>query len=296
MQPTDAVSWFNFGNQLGEQDRLQEARAAYREALRLDPQYADAHNNLGTALLGQGLYFHENVKEAMSHFRAALAIDPANEAASHNMAALAPKMEDCEVVDQFHRIYYGSSALHRAQWQGVPLYKYPADLWVYQEILWETRPDLIIETGTYAGGSALFLANMFDLLGDGRVVSIDVQYRPGRPVHPRISYMLGGSTDAQTIATVQASLAPRVMVILDSDHSQAHVARELELYAPLVTPGCYLVVEDTNVNGRPVLPEHGPGPAEAVACFLLDHPEFETDLSREKFFVTANPGGYLKRK
>ena len=85
------------------------------------------------------------------------------------------------------------------------------------------------------------------------------------------------------------------MVVLDSDHSQAHVARELELYSPLVTPGCYLVVEDTDVNGHPVNFSHGPGPMEALNEFLPAHPEFVADSSREKFMVTFFPRGWLKR-
>jgi cephalosporin hydroxylase len=85
------------------------------------------------------------------------------------------------------------------------------------------------------------------------------------------------------------------MVVLDSDHSHAHVAAEIAAYSSLVTPGCYLVVEDTNVNGNPVLPEWGPGPMEAVDEFLDDTQLFARDPAREKFMMTFNPGGYLRR-
>lgn len=85
------------------------------------------------------------------------------------------------------------------------------------------------------------------------------------------------------------------MVILDSDHSQAHVFRELELYSELVTAGNYLIVEDTNINGHPVNPNSGKGPMEAVADFLKMDTNFEVDLEREKFFLTFNPKGYLRR-
>ena len=85
------------------------------------------------------------------------------------------------------------------------------------------------------------------------------------------------------------------MVILDSDHRKDHVVDELRLYSPLVTKGSYLIVEDTNINGRPVFPGFGPGPAEAVDDFLAATTAFERDLSRERFFVTFNPGGYLRR-
>lgn len=85
------------------------------------------------------------------------------------------------------------------------------------------------------------------------------------------------------------------MVILDSDHSQAHVAAELTAYGPLVASGCYLVVEDTNINGHPVLPDFGPGPMEAVVAFLQTTPAFEVDASRERFLLSLNPRGYLRR-
>jgi cephalosporin hydroxylase len=97
---------------------------------------------------------------------------------------------------------------------------------------------------------------------------------------------------------VRGALRPddRVMVLLDSDHAEAHVRKELDLYAPLVTSGCYLIVEDTNVNGHPVYPLHGPGPMEAVQGWLPAHQEFEADRRREKFMLTFNPYGYLRRK
>jgi cephalosporin hydroxylase len=162
----------------------------------------------------------------------------------------------------------------------------------------ETRPDLIIETGTNMGGSALFLASMCDLLSNGEIVTIDIGERPDRPDHPRITYLLGSSTDPDVLAQLTSKLesANRVMVILDSDHSEGHVFDELTTLGPLVTPGCYLIVEDTIVNGNPVLPDFGPGPAEAVTRYLNDRQSlFVVDSSREKFHLTFNPGGYLRR-
>jgi cephalosporin hydroxylase len=85
------------------------------------------------------------------------------------------------------------------------------------------------------------------------------------------------------------------MVSLDSDHRAAHVQKELELYSPLVTPGMYLVVEDMHFNGYPILPKFGPGPTEAVEAFLKTNPPFERDRTRERFLLTFNPGGYLRR-
>jgi cephalosporin hydroxylase len=170
-------------------------------------------------------------------------------------------------------------------------------MWVYQEILKETTPDLIIETGTLYGGSAYFLASMCDLLNRGRVISIDISDKPGRPQHPRIQYLLGSSTSPAILEQVRVAVQPgnRVMVILDSDHRKAHVLDELRAFERFVTPGCYLVVEDTNLNGHPVLPSFGPGPTEAVREFLAENSSFSVDKSREKFRLTFNPSGYLKR-
>lgn len=194
-------------------------------------------------------------------------------------------------------IFWHSYAWTATTWMGVPAMKYPADAWTYQEIIFETRPDLIIETGTNRGGSALFLANMCDLVGSGQVMTIDLEERPGRPAHSRITYVIGSSITPEIVrrAAAAAAQAGRVMVILDSDHSADHVYQELLAYSPLVTPGCYLVCEDTNVNGHPVYKHHGPGPMEALRRFLGERPEFEVDRSRESAGMTGNPRGFLRR-
>lgn len=202
------------------------------------------------------------------------------------------------VIDSFHRLYYESGVWMRTSWLGVPTQKCPLDLWVYQEILFELRPDLIVETGTASGGSALFLASICDLLGKGRILTIDIAAQPERPVHSRIRYRQGSSIAPEIIAEVRSEVRGMecVMVILDSDHSQAHVEEELQLYAPFVTAGSWLILEDTNVNGRPVAAHHGPGPAEALETFLAQTNEFEVDAEREKFFMTFNPKGFLRRR
>ena len=210
--------------------------------------------------------------------------------------------EERAIVDAFHRLSYDGPAgegraHHRTEWMGVPCLKCPLDLWAYQEILAQVRPDLVIETGTHLGGSALFLAHMLDLLGKGEVITIDVLERPGRPEHPRLRYVTGSSADAALVRSLLDG-RPRGetrLVILDSDHAKSHVARELALFAPEVSVGSYLIVEDTNVNGHPVLPDFGPGPHEAVQEFLAGSSEFTVDASREKFLMTFNPGGFLKR-
>jgi cephalosporin hydroxylase len=139
------------------------------------------------------------------------------------------------------------------------------------------------------------LAHVMDALDHGAVISIDV--KPAlRPEHKRIQYVTGSSTDARLVERVlDRRLAAPVLVILDSDHSEEHVTRELELFAPYVTVGSCLIVEDTNLNGHPIYPEFGSGPMEAVRRFCERTPAFVPDEGREKFLLTFNPRGFLKR-
>jgi cephalosporin hydroxylase len=204
------------------------------------------------------------------------------------------------ITDQFHKVFYrfdGAVPWREAAWLGIPVLKCPFDLWVYQEIIHELRPDLVIETGTYQGGSTFFMASILDLIDHGRLISIDIQAQKDLPEHARITYLHGSSTDEGVLAAVERQIDPGdvVMVVLDSDHSQSHVLQELVSYSSFVTLGSYLIVEDTNINGHPVWPDHGPGPLEAVRSFLADDDRFAVDRSREKFYLTFNPHGYLKR-
>jgi cephalosporin hydroxylase len=144
---------------------------------------------------------------------------------------------------------------------------------------------------------------MLEHLNPGaRVITVDIENaseeaRAMPLAQRRIDFLVGSSTAPEIIADITERVRGKsVLVLLDSDHSQAHVANELELYAPLVTPGSYLIVQDTNVNGHPIAPEHGPGPWEAVAEFLPRHPEFTADRGRERLLFTMHPGGYLRRQ
>jgi cephalosporin hydroxylase len=202
-------------------------------------------------------------------------------------------------IDLFQNIYYDSpsSTWGNTSWLGVPCRKYPTDLWIYQEIIFKNRPDVIIETGTLEGGSALYLASLLDLVGHGRVISIDLEFREGRPVHDRITYITGSSTSASTIEELEPLLrnTGSRMVILDSDHRKAHVEHELRMYSKYVTPGQYLIVEDSAINGHPVYGKFGPGPFEAIASFLKGTDNFVVDKTKERFFLTANHNGNLHR-
>ena len=212
--------------------------------------------------------------------------------------------EKSSVIDEFHRLHYDGAraggSWADARWHGVKLWKQPSDLWLYAELIFSLRPALIIETGTAFGGSALFYAHQLDQIGRGNVVSIDLKsYAPDYPRHPRISYLTGRSSVEPAVVNVVASLVKEadgpVLVSLDSDHSMTHVLAELEAYAGFVTPNSYVVVEDTNVNGHPVYPEHGPGPWEAVEAWLPQHSDFQEDerLPRRWFFSYHR---WLKRR
>ena len=197
-------------------------------------------------------------------------------------------------MDAWHRREYNAASTGRswggAKYFGCKIWKLPSDLMLYSEIICEIKPALVIETGTAFGGSALFFAHHMDQLSHGRVISIDIQeIQPSYPRHHRIEYWVGMSSTRELIAKnakleVEQAGEP-VMVVLDSLHTKGHVLAELEIYAPLVSGGSYLVVEDTNVGPNDVVfPEHGPGPGDALREWLPKHPDFKIDVARaEKF-------------
>jgi cephalosporin hydroxylase len=187
----------------------------------------------------------------------------------------------------------------RTTWLGTPILQNVLDLWTIQETISEVRPALLIEIGTYVGGSALFYAHLMDLLGHGRVLTIDVA-RLHSLDHPRIEFVQGDSVSDPVVGRARAAADEAggpVMVILDGDHSRDHVARELELYAPLVTPGSLLLSQDGVVDESPFFREFRPGPRAANREFLRRHPEFEHDRERnDRFLVTYHPLGWLRRR
>lgn len=184
-------------------------------------------------------------------------------------------------------------------WMGHPVWQNVLDLWTIQETIFQIKPALLIECGTNRGGSALFYGHLFDLLGKGRVVTIDIEKLHERS-HPRVTFLIGSSTAPAIVERVRdearAAGGP-VLVILDSDHSARHVAAELEAYAPLVTPGSYLLVQDGVIDVLPILRAERPGPLPAIRDFLKQHPEFEVDAARnERFLITHHPLGWLRRR
>ena len=196
-------------------------------------------------------------------------------------------------------------------WLGRPIIQYPQDVLAVQEIIWKVRPDVIVETGIARGGSLILSASLLELIGgDGIVVGVDIDIREHNRVeierHPlakRIRMIQGSSIDEQIFQEVQALTKgrERTLVMLDSNHTHSHVARELELYPRLVGKDSYLIVFDTVVDHMPAefFGERpwGPGdnPMSAVREFLESNDRFEVDEEmNQKLLITAAPGGYLR--
>ena len=183
-------------------------------------------------------------------------------------------------------------------WLGHPVWQNVLDLWSLQEAISEIRPALIVETGTYQGGSALFYAHLCDLLGHGRIMTVDVE--PAHALeHPRIEFLTGSSVGGAVLDRVSAAASTAdgpVMVVLDSDHSREHVAAELEAYHRFVTPGSLLLCQDGVIDELPSMRIGRPGPLPAIHAFLAAHPEFTVDQRyNRRFIVTHHPDGWLRR-
>ena len=205
-----------------------------------------------------------------------------------------------DIAAQFHLLYYSSPerTWNNTRWMGYRTMRCPLDLWVYQEILYEIKPDVVIETGTNEGGGVHFLASIMDVIGKGIVIGVDIEEVDNRAEHERISYLKGSSISSDIVKSISEMIdvGQVVLVILDSDHNMPHVLKEMEIYREFVTKGSYMIVEDSNVNGHPIMPNWGPGPFEAIQRFLEENNSFEIDKNREKFYMSFNPNGYLKKQ
>lgn len=206
------------------------------------------------------------------------------------------------ITDDFHKMYYGSSHTWNegnTKYMGIPCFQNPLDMWILAEIIFETKPTVIVECGSAMGGSSLFFAHIIDNAKiDGKVFSIDVKDM-SMAKHPKIRKMVGMSTSAMIFRNISDEITPddKVMVVLDSDHRTENVLKEMQIYSNLVTPGCYMVVMDSNLGGNPInLPEIGDGPMKAIEAFLKLDERFEIDVEKEKFYFTFCPNGYLRKK
>lgn len=198
-------------------------------------------------------------------------------------------------------------------WLGLPIIQMPADVMATQEVIWATKPDIIVETGIARGGSMIFLASMLQLLGRGTVIGVDIDIRAhnrqaieSHPLAHRVKMIEGSSTADETLACVRGLIPPaaKVMVILDSNHSRQHVLDELRAYGPLVTPGQYLVVADTLLGRirpdqtpkkRSMVWEPGNEPLAALKQYMNETDRFEVDpVVNGKLIISSSPGGYIR--
>lgn len=196
-------------------------------------------------------------------------------------------------------------------WMGRPIIQYPQDMIAMQELIWQIRPDWVIETGIAHGGSLIYYASLLELIGSGRVLGIDIDIREhnrkeieAHPMFRRISMIQGSSVDQAIVDQVSRTIqgGERIVVCLDSNHTHEHVFRELQLYADFVSVDSYLVVFDTIVDDLPdgYLPGRkwgkGNNPKSAVEQFLAQNDQFVVDEDIDKkLLLSVAPGGYLRR-
>lgn len=202
-----------------------------------------------------------------------------------------------EVLRLANILYFRSGAFEHTHWMGHKAAKCPMDMWAYAELMHALQTDLVIETGTWHGGSALFFAHMLDIMGRGKVVSVDIALPDTLPRHDRIEYIKGSSTSEAVLETIgeRAAQARSVLVILDSDHHADYKLKELDAYAGFVTPGSYMIAEDSCFDYYPAWQEFGPGPATAVRNFLSGRSDFVVDRTPERHLLSFAPEGFLKR-
>ncbi len=218
-----------------------------------------------------------------------------------------PKLEEAALkwitVSAENRLSY------EIDWLGVPVIQTPEDLILMQELIFKVRPDVIIETGIAHGGSLIYYASLMELLGNGKVIGVDVEIREhnrkvvkAHPLYKRIEMIEGDSTSDKIFKEIGERIPAdsKVIVCLDSDHTKSHVLRELQLYQQFVKPGGYIVVFDTCTSKMAELGACDSkyvdnGPKEAVDEFLKINGDFQIDTSYNKLYISYSPDGYLKR-
>jgi cephalosporin hydroxylase len=218
-----------------------------------------------------------------------------------------------EGLDFLSNLWIKVAAEHKVMyeptWLGRPIIQFPNDVVAIQELLWKIQPDVVIETGVAHGGSLVLSASILHLIGKGKVIGIDIEVRPhnrlaieAHPLNYLIELIEGSSIAEETLATVRQAVgdAKTVIVFLDSNHSEAHVLKELELYSPFVSPGSYIVAHDGAQGWVWEIPCGKPGwkadnPLGAIRRFLEAHPEFTNDPGPTRCGITSSPDGWLKK-
>lgn len=210
-----------------------------------------------------------------------------------------------DTLEAYHRWYYDNEVWETVEFLGVPCLKSVSDMWNYQEILASLKPALVVEFGTRFGGASLYFSVIGRAINPAlQVVSVDISHVDVHPsvfTHPGIHLMTTSSTDpgvANSLHAFRKALPGPAFFILDSDHRKQHVLAEMELIREVTRAGDYVVVEDGNINGNPVLPGWGEGPTEAIEAYLARYPDdYTRDRAREaKFGFTFAPGGFLVRR
>jgi cephalosporin hydroxylase len=230
------------------------------------------------------------------------------EEVQRNIAALAADAEFTSLTQNWLAASLRRRYSYNFTWLGRPIIQYPQDIVALQEIIWRTRPDVIVETGIAHGGSLIFSASILELIGGpGEIIGVDIDIRAHNrsaiemhPLFKRITLIEGSSIDNTVVAEITARVgSKRTMVVLDSNHTEAHVLAELAAYAPLVRRNCYLVVLDTVIEDHPDAAgsapwKRGDNPKTAVRKFLRSTDRFVVDRSIEnKLQITVGPQGYL---
>jgi cephalosporin hydroxylase len=200
--------------------------------------------------------------------------------------------------------------MYEPSWLGIPIIQYPGDIMMMQELIWKVRPDVIVETGFAHGGSAIFYSSMLELLGRGKVISVEIEIRKynevavnGHPMSKRMEQVVGSSIDPDVVLQVKDLIGEgrKVLVTLDSNHSHDHVLRELELYSPLVSDDSYIVAMDGLQRYVHDIPRGKPewrqdNPHTALHDFIEKNPEWGIDPHYNRLKITSNPDAFLRRK
>ena len=284
-------------------ERLTKGRAHVPIEFRVDPPLIrnnEAAEPKGVIAFGAGFRDYHSTRELRARQQ-----EQARAAYTDLVEEYAQRIPSAD-RDRMQRLFHEFEIWRSIWFQGIEIIKNPLDLWMAQQMIYELQPDYIIETGTWKGGSALYWAHTLQGMGldHSRVLTVDIFNHLGDALKnplwdSYVEFFLGSSTSKEVVSKIARRVEGKTtLIFLDSDHRAHHVRRELELYAPLVSAGSYIVVEDTHIDALGTQPGIDAGPMAAVEEFLHSEAgkDFERDLTREVFVLTFNPGGWLRRR